>query len=140
MDNSPAATTVAVDPRHVSYAHVMYALHASAVLVGVLTSASIAGRFVVGLPSIIAVVMNYLRRNEVKGTWLASHFRWQLRTFWIAVALSLVLVCMWPLVFTIILIPFVYGLYVAVGVWVAYRVGRGWLALRDGRTMPSRGF
>ncbi len=137
MDNSPTATTVAVDPRHISYTHLMYALHAIAVAIGILTAASIAGKFVFGLPSIIAVIMNYARRGEVRGTWLDSHFRWQLRTFWIA---ALLLVCSWPLVLTIILIPLVFGIYFVVGVWVAYRVLRGWLALRDGRSMPNKGF
>ncbi len=137
MDDSPTATTVAVDPRHISYTHVMYALHAIAVTIGILTAASIAGKFVFGLPSIIAVIMNYVRRGEVRGTWVESHFRWQLRTFWIAAVL---IICSWPLVLTIILIPLVFGIYFAVGVWVAYRVVRGWLALRDGRSMPSKGF
>jgi len=51
-------------------------------LTGVLTSSSIAGRFLFGVPSIIAVVMNYARRAEAHGTWLETHFDWQIRTFW----------------------------------------------------------
>ena len=76
---------------------------------------------------------NYVRRPEVRGTWLESHFRWQLRTFWIA---ALLIIVSWPLVITIVLIPFVWIFYVAVGLWSAYRVARGWIALRDGRAMP----
>src|SRR5688572_24350660 len=91
---SSTATTVAVDPRHVSYTHVMYALHAVSVLTGAAGSAFIATYFVFGLPSIIAVVMNYVRRPAVRGTWLESHFRWQLRTFWLTL---LVLVLLSPL-------------------------------------------
>lgn len=137
MDTSPAATTVAVDPRHVSYTHVMYALHALTVLTGIFTSALIAISFVFSLPAVIAVVMNYVRRSEVSGTWLASHFRWQLRTFWFA---ALLLVCSWPLMLTIILIPVVWVFQIGVGLWVAYRVVRAWLALRDGRVMPGKRF
>ena len=134
MDSySGAATTVAVDPRHISYAHIMYALHAVSILTGAAGSAFIATYFVFGLPSIIAVVMNYIRRPLVRGTWLESHFRWQLRTFWITL---LVLVLLSPLVITIVLIPVVILATVALGLWAMYRIARGWLALRDGRSLP----
>ena len=134
MDSySGAATTVAVDPRHISYTHVMYALHAVSILTGAAGSAFIATYFVFGLPSIVAVVMNYVRRPLVRGTWLESHFRWQLRTFWITL---LVLVLLSPLVITIVLIPVVILATVALGLWAMYRIARGWLALRDGRSLP----
>src|SRR5262245_32455482 len=68
----------------VNYRQLVYALHACAVLTGVFTSASIAGRFLFGLPSIVAVILNYARRGEARGTWLESHFNWQIRTFWFA--------------------------------------------------------
>jgi uncharacterized membrane protein len=133
MDSSTTATTVAVDPRHVSYTHLMYALHATAILIGLLSTAFIVTKFIFGLPSIIAVILNYARRNEVRGTWLESHFRWQLRTFWTAVVI--VVFCA-PLVFTVILIPVVMIVFALLGVWAAYRIARGWLALKDGRTLP----
>jgi len=134
MENySGTATTVAVDPRHISYTHVMYLLHAVSIVMGAAGSAFIVTVFVFGLPSIVAVVMNYVRRPDVRGTWLESHFRWQLRTFWITAVL---IVVSWPLVITIVLIPFVWIFYVVVGLWAAYRVARGWIALRDGRAMP----
>lgn len=79
-------TMVAADPRDINYAQLMYGLHAVAVLIGILTSTTVAGEFVFSLPSIIAVIMNYARRDRVRGTWLASHFSWQLRTFWWALA------------------------------------------------------
>jgi uncharacterized membrane protein len=137
MESSPTETTVVVDPRQVAYTQVMYALHTFAIVIGIFSSASIAGRFVFGLPSIIAVVMNYARRGAVRDTWLASHFRWQLRTFWIAAA---ILFCLFPLVFTIVLIPVVLAIYGITGIWVVYRIVRGWLALRDGRSVPGAGF
>lgn len=136
MEPPPAATTVAVDPRHVSYTHLMYGLHALAVLIGILTAATVVGQFLIGVPSIIAVIMNFARRNAVRDTWLASHFRWQLRTFFIAAAL---IIFFFPLVFTIVLIPLVMAVYAITGLWVIYRIARGWLALRDGRSMPGKG-
>ena len=122
------------DPRHVSYTHLMYALHSLSILMGALTAASIAGVFVFGWPSIIAVIMNYVRRGEVRGTWLESHFRWQLRTFWTA---AVIIIFISPLVFTIVLIPLVVVVYIAVAIWAIYRVARGWLALRDAMPMPG---
>ncbi len=137
MDEDSATTTVALDPRNVSYAHLMYALHAFAVVAGILTAASIVGQFIFGLPSIVAVVMNYARRNQVRGTWLATHFSWQLRTFWWAFAwVAGIWLTFGPLALLLIGIPFMILGYLLIGVWVAYRVARGWLALRDGRAMP----
>ena len=68
--------------------HVIYGLHAAAVVIGVTSSATVAGGFVFGLPSLIAVLLNYLKRSDVRGTWLESHFVWQIRTFWFHAALA----------------------------------------------------
>jgi uncharacterized membrane protein len=141
MDTSPTATTVAVDPRHVSYTHLMYALHTAAILVGILTAASIVGSFLIGLPSIVAVIMNYVRRSQVGGTWLESHFRWQLRTFWTALVAAIIATLVFgPFALILIGIPFLLLSYFLIGVWVAYRIVRGWLGLKEGRTMPNSNF
>ncbi len=141
MDDSSAATTVNVDPRHISYTHLMYALHAASILVGILSTALIVTAFVFGAPSIIAVIMNYARRSQVRGTWLDSHFSWQLRSFWLAVAAFIgASLLFWPLVVILIGFPLLMLSYFLIGIWVAYRVARGWLALRDGRSMPGKGF
>jgi len=88
--------------------------------------------FVGGLPSIIAVIMNYARRSATVGTFLESHFRWQIRTFWFALLWTVVCTV---LIFTII--GAIIGLpgFLALGVWIIYRVARGWLALKDRRPM-----
>ena len=120
----------------VTYTNVMYGLHAFGVAMGVLSTATtVVGGFVFGLPSIIAVIMNYVKRSEVRGTHLESHFAWQLRTFWIAALAGLVLALItFPLAF--ILVGFVtwYVGALVLGAWIIYRVARGWLALQDGRT------
>src|SRR5678816_2844178 len=69
-------------PSLLSVTHLVYALHALSLLIGITTAATIIGAFVFGVPSIIAVVINYLKRGEASGTFLESHFRWQIRTFW----------------------------------------------------------
>jgi uncharacterized membrane protein len=111
-------------------AHVVYALHALSLLIGLTTAATIVGAFVFGVPSIVAVVINYVKRGEARGTFLESHFRWQIRTFWFAL-----LWCMigGVLFLTFVGIPLAVGVFFVAGVWVIYRIARGWLALRDRR-------
>ncbi len=116
-----------------AWGHVMYGLHALSALSGVLSSATIVGAFVFGWPSVIAIVINYLTRGQVRATWLDSHWRWQLRTFWLAVLWLLVAGL---LMFTLIGIPAAIMVVVVSGLWVLYRVVRGWLALLDRRAMP----
>ena len=110
----------------VQLTHFIYGLHAIAVLIGVTSSATVAGGFVFGLPSLVAVLLNYLKRGDVNGTWLESHFRWQIRTFWFT---ALWLVVYGLLIITIIGIPVAWILIAILGLWVGYRVIRGWVAL-----------
>uniref|UniRef100_Q47J05 Transmembrane protein n=1 Tax=Dechloromonas aromatica (strain RCB) TaxID=159087 RepID=Q47J05_DECAR len=110
----------------VQYTHFIYGLHAIAVLIGVTSAATVAGGFVFGLPSLVAVFLNYLKRGEVSGTWLESHFRWQIRTFWFTL---LWLIVYGLLIITIIGIPVAWILIALLGLWVGYRVIRGWTAL-----------
>ena len=102
------------------------------VLIGITTFHTIIGSFIGSLPSIVAVVMNYVRRSATRGTLLESHFRWQLRTFWFAVlwaCLSFLFMA------TIIGIPAALVGLLALTIWIIYRLVRGWLALRDKRPM-----
>ena len=121
-----------VDESLVTYTHIIYALHALAVVIGITTFHTIVGSFVGGLPSIIAVIMNYARRSATRGTYLESHFRWQIRTFWYALLWSVVCGLV---MLTIIGIPLAILGLAALGIWIAYRVIRGWLSLRDHRPM-----
>ena len=120
----------------IGYTHWIYALHSLSVLSALVTAHAVALHFAFGLPSIIAVIMNYVRRSATVGTFLESHFRWQIRTFWFALLWAIVIaVVAVPLMLVIIGIPlFILGTY-ALSIWIAYRVVRGWLALRDRRPM-----
>jgi len=80
-----------VDAALTAYTHVIYALHTLAVLIGVTTAATVVGSFVCGIPSVVAVIMNYARRSATRGTFLESHFRWQIRTFWFALLWAVVI-------------------------------------------------
>jgi len=116
-----------------AWCHVMYGLHALSAVSGVLGPATIVSYFVFGWPSIIAVIINYATRDQVRDTWLATHWRWQLRSFWFA---ALWLLVAGLLMITLIGIPAAIMVMVGAGLWVLYRVIRGWLALLDRRAMP----
>ena len=119
-------------PALVNVTHLVYALHALSLLIGITSAATIIGAFVFGLPSIIAVVINYMKREEARGSFLESHFRWQIRTFWFALLWCMIAAMMFA---TFIGIPLALAVFFAAGVWVIYRTGRGWLALRDRKSM-----
>jgi uncharacterized membrane protein len=105
--------------------HIVYGLHAFALVTALLGTATILGSFLGTLPSIAAVILN--------GTWLESHFRWQIRTFWFALVWFVV---GWLLIFTVIGVFIGFGVLIAAGLWVLYRVARGWWVLGQGETMP----
>ena len=129
--NTNAITTIDANPSLVRITHIVYALHALGLAIGAFGAASLIGSFLFGWPSIIAVIINYVKRSEVRGTWLESHFTWQIRTFWFALAWALV-VALVSIPLTIILIgigTWVAGLAV-LGVWAIYRIARGWLRLQ----------
>jgi uncharacterized membrane protein len=125
IDREPARSVITA-------ATLVYALHALSLLIGITTAATVVGAFVFGVPSIIAVVINYLKRHEAEATFVASHFRWQIRTFWFALLWFLVAALLFA---TFVGIPVAFAIFIAVAIWLIYRIARGWLALRDRRPM-----
>jgi len=114
--------------------HLVYALHAWSAIIGITSTAFIVTAFLAGWPSIIAVILNYVKRGEAAGTFLESHFSWQMRTFWLAL--------MWAAIgllafVSLIGIPIALVIWVGTGLWVLYRIARGWVALFDRRTLPT---
>lgn len=87
-----------------------------------------AASFVVGLSAIVAIVMNYVKKDDVAGTFLESHFRWQIRTFWFGL--------LWGIIGVITMLVLV-GWFVlaANAVWIIYRIVKGWLNLNDNKPM-----
>lgn len=116
---------------------ICYGLHALGLALGAFGAASVVGSFLFGWPSIIAVILNYVKRGEARGTWLETHFAWQIRTFWFALLWALVVALVsGPLMLVIVGFgTWVLGMLV-LGVWAIYRIGRGWLRLNDGQPMP----
>ncbi|PZN35012.1 MAG: hypothetical protein DIU71_01105 [Proteobacteria bacterium] len=125
-----------LDDSLVTYTHVIYGLHALAAFIGLTSGFTVVGSFLFGLPSIVAVIMNYARRSAVRGTLLESHFRWQIRTFWFVALFAFIV---WAVSLPLMLVLVGFGtLWIglaAISVWLVYRLARGWLALRDRRPM-----
>jgi uncharacterized membrane protein len=135
---SSTTMTVEAPSSLVRTMHVVYALHAVGLAIGAFGAASVLGSFLFGWPSIIAVIVSYVKRDEARGTWLESHFAWAIRTFWIALAWS-VLVVLVSLPLTLVIIGFAtwaIGLML-LGLWAIYRIARGWLRLNAHQPMPS---
>ena len=132
--NQHGVQTASATQSLIDWTQIIYGLHALSLVIGIVSTATVVGAFLLGWPSIIAVIMNYIKRSEARGTWLESHFRWQLRTFWFGA----LLVCPWLL---FVVLTFGLGLIIAwiplglVALWFIYRIARGWLSLRDGRPM-----
>jgi uncharacterized membrane protein len=96
----------------VTLTHIIYALYALSILVG--------------LTGIAAIIMNYIKRDDVKGTFLESHFSWQIRTFWWGL--------LWGAIgFITMFIGIGFFVLAADGIWIIYRIIKGWLRLNDGK-------
>ena len=119
-------------PSVITVAHIVYALHTFAIIVGITGAATVIGSFVGSLPSILAVLLNYAKRSEARGTWVESHYRWQIRTFWFALLWALI---GWVLIFTIVGAVVGIPILLMLTLWLIYRIGRGWLRLRDRRSI-----
>jgi len=89
-----------------------------------------AAGFFVGLTWIVAVVINYVKRDDVRGTWLESHFSWQIRTFWWGL--------LWAVVGGILVLVVVgFAVLFADAVWIIYRIVKGWLALSENKRVGT---
>lgn len=89
-----------------------------------------AASFLLVITFFVAVILNYIKLDDVRGTWLESHFRWQIRTFWFGLLwfglafLTYVIIIGWVILF-------------AATLWLIYRILKGWLSLNDARPMPQ---
>lgn len=113
-------------------AHIVYGLHSFAIVLGIVGAPTVIGGFVGSLPSIIAVILNYVKRGSARDTWAASHYRWQIRTFWFALLWLIVALL---LIVTLVGAPVGLGMLAVVTAWLIYRIARGWLRLFDRQPM-----
>lgn len=110
-------TGVVTDPKmkdSITITHAIYALYAASLLVGI--------------SALVAIVLNYIKKEEVAGTFLESHYRWQIRTFWYSLLWGFI-----GLITFVILIGI--AILIADLVWYIYRIAKGWLRLNEGKPM-----
>ena len=116
---------------------VVYALFAVAAIAG-LVSAGLLSTPLLGLIGLIALIIAYVKRGDAAGTWLQSHYRWLIRTFWFSMVWALL---GWLVLVTLGLIligiPIAFGIWIAASVWVIYRIVRGYMLFKDSRPVPG---
>jgi len=112
MDYTPA--TADAEKSAKTLTTVIYALYAAS--------------FLIGITAIAAIIINYIKRSEVAGTFLESHFRWQIRTFWFGL--------LWGIIGAVLFVVVVgWFILIANAIWIIYRIAKGWLNLNDGKPM-----
>lgn len=135
-DNLPQQVDVQMPPDNSSVvtAKVVYGLHALSIFVGVATGSSILGAFLFGWPSIVAVILNYVMRSDARGTYVESHFSWQIRTFWYAFAFACVVGTVgFVLSFVYVGLAVWFFGFLIMSLWVGYRIVRGAVRLWAGK-------
>ena len=117
---------------------VVYALFAVAAVVGLVSSGFPLIVPLVGLIGIVGLILAYVKRGDAAGTWLQSHYRWLIRTFWFSLLWGfiggLVLV---TLGLILIGIPIAFCIWVAATIWVMYRLIRGYVLFKDSKPIPG---
>src|SRR5687767_9083346 len=85
-----------------------------------------AAGFVTGIAWLVAIVVDYVKRDDAAGTWLESHYRWQIRTFWWGL--------LWAVVGGLTALVFIgFVVLAAAAIWIIYRIVKGWLYLSENR-------
>ena len=127
IENNPAPQSSERDDSLRTIGHISYALHAvvaiGAVLPGVQASVVLL---------LAAFILDLVKRDDARGTWQESHFRWRIRSVLWAGLLYIVTIPLW-----LLLVAPGWIAWVAISIWVLYRVVRGWLALNDRQPMPE---
>ena len=132
MDPRSHVDRLAPPSSALNIAHVVYALHAISLGIGAWTAASVVGSFLFGWPSLLGVILNYATRSSATGTWLESHYDWQIRTFWWA-ALWAVLIAVVSAPLVLVLVGFATWMigFALLGLWAMIRISKGWWRLHN---------
>ncbi len=115
-----------------------YALFAIAAIIALASSGLPMIAPLTGLIGIAGVIVCYFNRSDAVGTWVGSHFTWLIRTFWWSLLWA---IAGWLVLLTlgliIIGIPIAVAIWFVAGIWVIYRVIRGYLLFKDSRAIPG---
>jgi uncharacterized membrane protein len=135
--NAPGPGAMPATPS-TSGALLAYALFGTAAVVALVSSGFHFAAPLMGIVGIAGLIVAYVKRDEARGTWVASHLRWLIRTFWFSflwwVVGAIVLVV---LGIVLIGIPIALLIWCVASIWVLYRVIRGYLLFKDGNPVPG---
>ena len=139
MAEFPAPNTgAAAGEPPISAGLLAYALFGAAAVVGLLSSGFHFIAPLLGLIGIAGLIVAYVKRDDARGTWVESHFRWLIRTFWFSflwgIVGGLVLIVLGII---LIGIPLALLIWAVASIWVIYRVIRGYLLFKDSKPIPG---
>jgi len=139
MTELPAPNTgVTVNDPPISAGLLAYALFGTAAVVALLSHGFPLAAPLMGVIGIAGVIVAYVKRDDAQGTWVASHLRWLIRTFWYSLLWAFV-GGLFLLILGIVLIgiPIAFAIWAIASIWVIYRVIRGYLLFKDSRPVPG---
>ncbi len=129
----PQAATGTAGQPPVTAALIVYALLGISAIATIVSSGLLSPPLL-SIIAVIGVIVAYVKTSDAQGTWVASHLRWLIRTFW----WSLLWMVLGAILFVLIIgIPFALLLWAATSIWVAYRVVRGYLWFKDSQPVPG---
>jgi uncharacterized membrane protein len=137
MADLPAPDAAAGSPP-VSAALLAYALFGAAAVVALISSGFPVAAPLMGIVGIVGLIVAYVKRDDARGTWIASHLRWLIRTFWYSLLWGIVGgVVLLVLGIVLIGIPIAILIWAVASIWVIYRVIRGYLLFKDNKPIPG---
>jgi uncharacterized membrane protein len=140
MADYPAPNVIDVGTAPVSGALLAYLLFGVAAFVALVSAGGlVVAAPLMGLLGIVGVIVAYVKRDDAKGTWVASHLRWLIRTFWYSTLWGVVGAIIYVLLFIVLLLGVLLAhlIWGAASIWVIYRVVRGYLLFKDNRPIPG---
>ncbi len=91
-----------------------------------------------GLIGIAAVIVCYVKRDEAQGTWIASHLRWLIRTFWYSLLWTVIGWIIFAVLLIVLIGPIIaICIWAVTAIWIIYRVVRGYLLFKDSQPVPG---
>jgi len=116
----------------------IYALLGVAAVVGLVSSGFPLIAPLTGVVGIVGIILAYVKRSEATGTWLESHYRWLIRTFWFSLLWGAIGAVIFVLLLIIVIGVFIgYLIWVATTIWVLYRLVRGYMLFNASKPIPG---
>jgi uncharacterized membrane protein len=131
--SAPSSSTVPVTAGVLAYA-----LFGLAAILAIASSGLPLVAPLTGILGIVGVIVCYVKKDDAAGTWVASHFTWLIRTFWWSLLWAVIgWIVLLTLGLILVGIPIAFGIWLVAGIWVIYRVVRGYLLFKDSQAIPG---